>query len=113
MEFKGHSHEQWDPKTYPEWVRGPYRVCRRRLENEARLLHLTVQGLSHVQKLPSLMDLFNNPKLELGLERDPPYEVNMRERAQKNADWVEKEAASGFPLLHAHSLDELYGEPRV
>jgi len=70
------------------------------------LMQLTYIGIQQVHRLPQLVDILSPPDERLN---ETETDAANRERRSENADLANKEIASGFPLLHAHSLMGLWG----
>ena len=98
-----HNHPEFDPAAVPEWIRPPFFVCDRRLQKEGMYLHLTMRGLAHLQVLPRLLEVLHEVDADVDTQQgDTP--APKLEAAKQDADWVVKEARTGFPILHTHAV---------
>jgi hypothetical protein len=98
-----HNHPEVDPTAVPEWIWPPFLVCEQRLQEEGRYLHLAMRGLAQLQALPKIIEVLY--KVDAEMESEAGGTTSSRlEVAKRDADWVAKEAHSGFPILHAHAV---------
>lgn len=59
-----------------------------------------MRGLRQLQVLPAVLKVLHRS------DQSTPAETlaGRIDNAKRDADWIEKESANGFPLLHAHSV---------
>src|SRR5215216_385839 len=100
-------HTHADQASIPAWLSAPFVVCRRRLHDEVRFIHLVLRGLDRLIALPELLEVLL--PLHNSAEEANPDDVEMVNRAKTDAKWVEKEASTGFPILHSHSVVSVWG----
>ena len=73
-----------------------------------RFLHLTLRGLSHLRKLPELVEIFQSIDDEVVQERLSGGLASRLGIPKPDSEWLKKEAETGFPHLHAHTLVGLW-----
>ena len=96
-----HSHEPISTEALPGWALEPFRVFDRRLENESKYLHLALRGMSMVRHRSRILKVLGeSEKQEL-------------EAADRDAEWIAREAKDGFRLLHAHAAVAVWGALEV
>jgi hypothetical protein len=90
-------------------------------ENSRRLLDLSIEGLTILKDVPSILEGVRQQNEHIRTARkmlkdstivEPPPEellLEMIKNAQAKADFSEKEIKSGFPLLHAQTLVGAWG----
>ncbi len=81
-----HTHAE---ENYPLWLLAPFRVCKKRLEQEDIYLHLALQGFEIITKMPQLYKAL-------------AVEDNLQAMCQA-AERVAHEDREGFPVLFAHA----------
>jgi hypothetical protein len=89
----------------PKWVLPLFRERLKRLSDENRFLHLTMQGLGQITHRVETIEFLKEEELETDKERD--WEADL-ERARKDVKWVNEEIQSGFSILHSHSTISLW-----
>lgn len=71
-------------------------------EQTETLVHLTHEGLAHIQRLPKVNEI-------LVSHTGDSSKNEVQNQLQWKADRAKMEADAGFPILHAHSLLGLWG----
>lgn len=89
----------------PEWVLPLFRASLKRITDESRFLHLTMQGLNQITNRVEIVEYFKETGLEMDKERD--WDADLL-RARQDVKWVNEELQSGFPILHSHSIVALW-----
>lgn len=98
----------------PEWVKPPLRQCFARIEDENRVLHLSMKGLSQLRTLPKVLEVLHS--IDLRTEAEAAERALLADRltaAKKDAEWVQREVKDGYPILHAHSVVALWSALEV
>ena len=104
------------PKDLPDYAADPLRRFMDYARESERLLHISMRGLSMVQRAPQLLQAL--AKVEPILDHDVPADKQAAkaletqrslELAKTDAEFADIEEKSGFPLLHAHTLVGLWG----
>src|SRR5580704_469507 len=90
------------PKV-PKYATGPLHSFMDYWSECFKLLHSSMQGISVLRSMPNTLKVLKE------VDTDQDYPDEQIEDAKKNAEFAEKECASGFPLLHAHTLVGLWG----
>jgi hypothetical protein len=101
-----HNH-QFSITDLPEWILSPFKSCFHRLNEEGLILHLSVHGLMQLTHLPDIIGFLS--ETEEGTSPDSSKRLAEKlQAAERDAEWVQKEALNGFPILHAHSTIALW-----
>jgi hypothetical protein len=105
-----HDHPESDPLSIPSWLLPPYHRCVKRLKDESRSLHLSIYGLEQVARLPEVIEiLIKYDEWGKKIEQDSDDALSRLEEAKQHAEWIAREAATGFPILHSHSIVGIWG----
>lgn len=102
-------HDHVDPTSVPKWILPPFLVCEKRLSDESLYIHLAMQGLHQLRQMPSVLKVLHGGE-QCGEDQEL---IKRMDSAMQDAEWVEAEAASGFPLLHAHSVVGIWSAVEV
>ena len=94
--------KDFDPNLVPRWIWPPFRICRQRLEDEIRFLHLAMRGLQVIRALPNYLEVVERENREMRAESGESRPHSRLEAAKQDAEWVTSETQTGFPLLHSH-----------
>jgi len=95
-------------KSYPAWPVAAIRRFLDYVEQNERLLHLSMQGISQLQALPGIVEAIANFEQGGPQERGEKNRVSL-DLSKTIASFAQNEVTSGFPLLHAHTLIGTWG----
>jgi hypothetical protein len=88
------------------------------LDNDARILHLSMEGIGSLRRLPSMIEWSHRvdeflEKKGNGEDTPPLKDATTKakelEAAKRKAGFAEEESKRGFPTLHSHALVSLWG----
>jgi len=92
-----------------KWASVPFDACLANIQELNRILHLCIQGLSQITKLPALAKALVN--IKNGVDNLPFTPEQQRELDETNmlAEFAKTEVENQFPVLHAHTVIALWG----
>jgi hypothetical protein len=105
MSTDKHSHDT--TFALPEWAYAPLQNAHKRLLDEVRFLHLSVEGLHQLARRPQAIEVLRDTDVR-PRDQQEDYPLLLA-RAKEMAAWVNDEASRDFPLLHAHSVVGIWG----
>ncbi|MBS2026031.1 MAG: hypothetical protein JST92_26830 [Deltaproteobacteria bacterium] len=91
-------------ESVPTWARRPFAICKYRLDDEMKFLHLALRGLSLLTSMPELIQVLNSTNVAALDAEQAQREERRLSQAKLDATWVTQEAQRGNPILHAHSV---------
>ncbi len=99
--------------SLPEYVSTPLQGFIDYTKESTRLLHMSMQGMSMITKLPQAVKVLEKTDHaaytpEEALKRKEQYGREL-EAIEAQAEFADRELKHGFPLLHAHTLVGLWG----
>lgn len=100
-------------KEIPRYVANPLLAFVDYMDQNQRLLHLSMRGISGLRAIPNTIKVLKetDPEAYTGEEatrKEAEYKRQL-DRANAEAEFARKEMDDDFPLLHAHALVGVWG----
>jgi len=92
----------------PSWASRPLHRATDALDEINRVLHLSIRGIAQMAKSAALVEALENLERDNGEALSKEAESRI-ERAQREAQFAQKEVDRGFPVLHAHAVVAIWG----
>lgn len=92
-----------------KWAKLPFERCIEYIHQVDRVLHLCMQGLSHVSTLPALAKALVELDKADGAVPFSPEQQRHLDETNTRAQFAKAEIDDGFPILHSHTVIALWG----